>query len=48
MNTDSLLNKMEHINAIADALFDILVDSPKAQALVEVIRYLSSVEIEKE
>ena len=35
--TDTLLNNMERINVIAELLYDILSDNPRAQVLTEVI-----------
>ena len=35
--TDTLLNNMERINVIAELLYDILSDNPRAQVLAEII-----------
>ena len=35
--TDTLLNKMERINTLAEILYDLLVDNPRAQVLTEII-----------
>ena len=35
--TDILLNNMERINAVAEILYDLLVDNPRAQVLAEII-----------
>ena len=35
--TDTLLNSMERINALAEILYDLLEDNPRAQVLTEVI-----------
>ncbi len=35
--TDILLNNMERINAVAEILYDLLVDNPHAQVLTEII-----------
>ena len=35
--TDSLLNSMERINVIAELLYDLLTDNPRAQVLAEII-----------
>jgi hypothetical protein len=35
--TDTLLNNMERINTLAEILFDLLVDNPRAQMLAEII-----------
>ena len=35
--TDNLLNSMERINVIAELLYDILGDNPRAQVLAEII-----------
>lgn len=44
MSMDTLLRNMEYINAIADALLDMLNEDPKAQALALIIRDFSNVE----
>ena len=35
--TDNLLNSMERINTIAEILYDILNENPRAQILTEII-----------
>ena len=35
--TDTLLNSMERINVVAEILYDLLVENPRAQTLVEII-----------
>lgn len=35
--TDILLNSMERINTVAEILYDLLADNPRAQVLTEVI-----------
>ena len=35
--TDILLNNMERINVVAEILFDLLADNPRAQVLAEII-----------
>ena len=35
--TDTLLNRMERINAVAEILLDIISDNPRAQVLTEII-----------
>lgn len=35
--TDTLLNSMERIHLVAEALLDLLVDNPRAQVLTEII-----------
>ena len=35
--TDTLLNSMERINAVAEILYDLLCDNPRAQVLTEII-----------
>jgi hypothetical protein len=42
--TDNLLANMERINVIAEILFDLLVDNPRAQVLTEIIIESSQVE----
>jgi len=34
---DTLLNNMERINVVAEILYDLLYDNPRAQTLVEII-----------
>jgi hypothetical protein len=41
--TDTLLNNMERINTLAEILFDLLVDNPRAQMLVEIIAETSQI-----
>ena len=35
--TDTLHNNMERINTVAEILYDLLVDNPRAQVLTEII-----------
>lgn len=35
--TDTLLNNMERINVVAELLYDLLCDNPRAQVLTEII-----------
>ena len=35
--TETLLRNMERINAVAEILYDLLVDNPRAQVLTEII-----------
>ena len=35
--TDTLLNNMERINTVAEILYDLLTDNPRAQVLTEII-----------
>lgn len=37
MNSDQLAVQLERIHVLADILFSILVDDPKAQVLAEII-----------
>jgi hypothetical protein len=41
--TDTLLNSMERINTVAEILYDLLSDNPRAQVLTEVIIEASQV-----
>lgn len=41
--TDNLLNNMERINTVAEILYDILSDNPRAQVLAEIIIEASQV-----
>lgn len=41
--TDNLLTNMERINVVAEILYDLLYDNPKAQVLTEIIMETSSV-----
>lgn len=41
--TDILLNSMERINVVAELLYDLLSDNPRAQVLVEIILEASQV-----
>lgn len=43
MNIDDLTSQMERINALAEILYDILYDNPKAQLLAEIIVETSSI-----
>ena len=42
--TDTLLNSMERINTVAEILYDLLNDNPRAQVLTEIIIEASEVE----
>ena len=42
--TDILLNNMERINAVAEVLYDLLVDNPRAQVLAEIIIEASQIQ----
>lgn len=42
MNIDTLTAKLERINILAEILYDILCDNPRAQILAEVIAETSS------
>ena len=42
--TDTLFNRMERINTIAEILYDILSDNPRAQVLTEIIIEASQAE----
>ena len=42
--TDTLLNNMERINAVAEILLDLLNGNPKAQVLAEIIIEASTTE----
>ena len=46
--TNTLLNNMERINVIAEILFDLLVDNPRAQVLTEIIIESSQMEHEQQ
>lgn len=35
--TDTLLNSIERINVVAELLYDLLADNPRAQVLAEII-----------
>lgn len=35
--TDTLLNSMERIHLVAELLYDLLADNPRAQVLAEII-----------
>jgi hypothetical protein len=41
MNSDQLAVQLERIHVLADLLFSILVDDPKAQILTQIIMELS-------
>lgn len=34
---ETLLNNMERIHVVADLLYDLLADNPRAQVLIEII-----------
>ena len=42
--TDTLLNNMERINVVAELLYDLLTDNPRAQVLAEIIIEASAAE----
>ena len=42
--TDTLLTNMERINVVADILYDLLSDNPRAQVLAEIIIEASQVQ----
>ena len=42
--TDTLLAKMERINVVAELLYDIISDNPRAQILTELIIEASQVQ----
>jgi hypothetical protein len=42
--TDILLNNLERINIIAEILYDLLADNPRAQVLTEIIMETSNVD----
>jgi hypothetical protein len=42
--TDTLLNSMERINAVAEILLDLIADNPRAQVLTEIIIEASQVQ----
>lgn len=42
MNIDNLTAQLERINVLAEVLYDILCDNPRAQILAEVIAEASS------
>ena len=46
MDMETMLHRMERINVIAEALYDLLEGNPKAQALVEVILEASAAEVD--
>lgn len=46
--TDSLLNRMERINNLAEILSDLLVDNPRAQVLAEIIAETSDLQIQQQ
>jgi hypothetical protein len=46
--TDTLLNNMERINTLAEILFDLLVDNPRAQMLVEIIIETSNLQTQQQ
>jgi hypothetical protein len=43
--TDNLLDSMERINVVAEILYDILQDNPRAQVLAQIIVEASQTEI---
>lgn len=42
--TDTLLANMERINVVAELLYDLLTDNPRAQVLTEIIIEASTTE----
>jgi hypothetical protein len=42
--TDTLLNNLERINVVAELLYDLLVDNPRAQVLTEIIIEASQIQ----
>ncbi len=42
--TDNLLSSMERINAVAEVLYDLLEDNPRAQTLMQIIIEASQVD----
>lgn len=46
MDMETMLHRMERINVIAEALYDLLDENPKAQTLLEVIIEASAVEVD--
>ena len=44
--TNTLLTNMERINVIAELLYDLLCDNPRAQVLTEIILEASQVQIQ--
>lgn len=42
--TDTLFNNMERINTVAEILYDLLVDNPRAQVLTEIIIEASQIQ----
>lgn len=42
--TDTLLNNMERINVVAELLYDLLAENPRAQVLAEIIIEASTTE----
>ena len=45
MDLETMAYKMECINAVAEALYDLLDEAPKAQALVSIILDYSNIKI---
>ena len=45
--TNTLLNSMERINVVAELLYDLLADNPRAQVLTEIIIEASQSQIQK-
>jgi hypothetical protein len=41
--TDTLLNNMERINALAEILYDLIDDNPRAQVLASIIAEISQI-----
>lgn len=46
--TDTLLNSMERINVVAEVLYDLLSENPRAQVLTEIIIEASTSQMEKQ
>jgi hypothetical protein len=42
--TETLLNNLERINVVAELLYDLLVDNPRAQVLTEIIIEASQIQ----
>ena len=46
--TDDLLTNMERINVVAEILYDLLCDNPRAQVLTEIIIEASQVQLKQQ
>lgn len=42
--TETLLNNLERINVVAELLYDLLIDNPRAQVLTEIIIEASQIQ----